>query len=108
MYLNDNTKFTGGNTLFYTSKSARTPTKMIVPKKGKLVVFNHKIWHKGDTVYNGNKYILRSDFMAPETSNKTHHDGFIWNLLKLNNHSFLSCGRDKKNKTMGYKLKITK
>ncbi len=95
LYLNDTSEFTGGNTLFYTNKTDKKAQKIIVPKKGKLVIFDHRIWHKGDIVSGGNKYILRSDVMVNKDFVQTQHDGYIWSLLKLNNNTFLSCGRDK-------------
>lgn len=108
LYLNDNKSFTGGNTTFYNSKEDIIPQKTIIAKKGKLVVFDHKLWHKGDFVTKGNKYILRSDIMISKTKAKTHHNGYIWHLLKLDKYSFLSCGRDKNIKLWNTELTLQK
>lgn len=108
LYLNGSECFDGGNTEFYTSKTEEYPIKTILPKKGKLVVFDHKLWHKGALVTKGDKYILRSDIIIERKSKNTHHDGYIWNLLRLNEDSFLSCGRDTKIKLWNTDLELQK
>ncbi|WP_299677499.1 2OG-Fe(II) oxygenase [uncultured Dokdonia sp.] len=92
IYLNDT--FDGGVTEFYNKKSDLIPTQTVIPKKGKLLVFAHNIWHKGSTVIQGSKYILRSDIIVNTSLNITHHQGYIWNLLPIDNKLFMSCGRD--------------
>ncbi|WP_299764554.1 2OG-Fe(II) oxygenase [uncultured Dokdonia sp.] len=93
LYLNDD--FDGGFTEFYTNKSDTTPSKIVAPKKGKLLVFDHAIWHKGSVVTKGNKYILRSDIIVNIPLQDTHHQGYIWNLTQLDKTRFISCGRDR-------------
>lgn len=92
LYLNE--KFKGGFTTFYTSKSKTTPTKKIIPKKGKLVLFDHSIWHKGCVVTEGKKYILRSDIIVNNNNKNTHHQGYIWSLTKYDKTNIISSGRD--------------
>ncbi|MEP0266389.1 2OG-Fe(II) oxygenase [Dokdonia sp.] len=92
LYLNDN--FTGGETEFYNTKLAIKATKNIKPQKGKLVIFDHRIWHKGNIITGGNKYILRSDIIVNAPPLETHHQGYIWNLTQLDDTRFISCGRD--------------
>lgn len=94
LYLNDQETFTGGDTEFFISKYDDTPSKVIKPQKGKLVIFDHRLWHQGATVISGNKYILRSDVYVDRSTKTKHHHGYIWHLLKLNDDHFLSCGRD--------------
>ena len=106
LYLNDNSCFEAGATEFYTSKMAQFPVKTIVPKKGKLVVFDHQIWHTGARVTKGNKYILRSDIMVQSNAAITNHQGYIWNLLRLNDNQFLSGGRDTKIKHWNTNLEL--
>lgn len=106
LYLNGKESFEAGETEFYHSNSDERPIKIITPKKGKLVIFDHLIWHKGAKVIQGNKYILRSDIIVERNSQTTHHDGYIWNLLKLNEEQFLSCGRDRKIKHWNTKLEL--
>lgn len=92
LYLNDD--FNGGLTSFYNSKSNTTACKNIKPQKGKLVIFDHRIWHKGGLVLEGNKYILRSDIIVNTILKKTHHQGYIWNLTQCDDTTLISCGRD--------------
>lgn len=94
LYLNHQDGFTGGETEFFTSKYDETPTKVIKPKRGKLVIFDHRIWHQGAEVILGNKYILRSDIYVNRQVESNHHDGYIWSLLKVDENHFFSCGRD--------------
>jgi 2OG-Fe(II) oxygenase superfamily len=35
----------------------------VVPKKGRLLLFQHNCWHEGERVTNGIKYVLRSEVM---------------------------------------------
>ncbi|NAS30664.1 hypothetical protein GTQ40_06750 [Flavobacteriaceae bacterium R38] len=94
LYLNHQDNFTGGNTEFFTSKYDEKPTKTIKPKSGKLVIFDHRIWHQGAEIIVGDKYILRSDIYVNRQIKSNHHDGYIWNLLKVDENHFFSCGRD--------------
>ncbi|MDH7446426.1 2OG-Fe(II) oxygenase [Aquimarina sp. 2201CG14-23] len=96
LYLNDHASFDAGETEFYNQKTDDIPQKTIIPKKGKLVIFDHQIWHKGAKVTQGNKYILRSDIIVKRKKQNTNHDGYIWNLLPITKEQFLSCGRDRK------------
>ena len=106
LYLNGIEDFSGGETLFYTAKSDEIPVKSITPKKGTLVVFDHRIWHQGAIITEGNKYILRSDVFVNRNKHATHHDGYIWSLLKLNEQQFISCGRDTKVKVWNKQLQL--
>ena len=95
LYLNENT-FSGGETTFYTTKTNTIPYHTILPKRGKLVVFDHRIWHQGNTVHSGDKYILRSDLMALHiNSTATHHNGYVWTVKATQYSWLLSGGRDK-------------
>ena len=51
LYLNDD--FEGGSTTFYANRNDKYPAKIIMPKSGKLVIFNHHIWHAGTPVNKG-------------------------------------------------------
>lgn len=108
LYLNDHPCFEGGETEFYTAKDNENSIKTIAPKKGKLIIFDHRIWHKGAKVKRGTKFILRSDIIVERHHKSLHHDGYIWNLLKLNSKQFLSGGRDKKIKLWNANLEHQK
>ena len=69
IYLNDD--FDGGETTFITYKRNLIKNKIknekiltpIIPKKCKLLVFNHNILHEGSLLINGSKIVLRNDIM---------------------------------------------
>ncbi|WAC02498.1 2OG-Fe(II) oxygenase [Lacinutrix neustonica] len=94
LYLNAPESFSSGNTEFFISKYDEKPCKTIIPQKGKLVIFDHKIWHKGAKITLGNKYILRSDIFVNRQMEFKHHKGYIWSLLSSDKNHFFSCGRD--------------
>ncbi len=94
LYLNNSEEFVGGETNFFSTKSTNECMLKILPKKGKLVVFDHTIWHNGGKVEKGVKYILRSDFIFELPSKPGVHKGYIWCLEKLNIDQFMSGGRD--------------
>jgi len=58
VYLNDD--YEGGGTSF---RGQKFPTFVTKPKKGQALLFYHPIWHRGDAVTAGRKYVLRSDVM---------------------------------------------
>jgi hypothetical protein len=60
VYLNDN--FEGGYTEFYDDKFTKILT--VIPKKGKCVIFNMNIYHKGNEIISGNKYILGFEIIS--------------------------------------------
>ncbi len=65
IYLNDN--FEGGKTKFFRQdeekgnilKAEGIDDLSVVPKLGKALVFNHDVWHEGEEIHKGTKYILR-------------------------------------------------
>jgi WD40 repeat protein len=96
LYLNGTEEFHGGETNFFKEKMDVEPIASISPKKGMLVVFDHRIWHQGASISDGTKYILRSDIIVENVETPSHHKGYIWNLLLVNPNLILSCGRDRK------------
>jgi WD40 repeat protein len=101
VYLNSATEFEGGRTLFYKSKENEEIWAEYIPKKGDLIVFDHNVWHEGEVLKSGEKYILRSDIIyskqisTREKQPFTGHLGYIWKLLKLDESTLVSGGRDK-------------
>jgi predicted 2-oxoglutarate/Fe(II)-dependent dioxygenase YbiX len=108
IYLNDGSDFSGGDTLFFangprTDPNANPVVARLRPKMGTLILFDHRIWHAGETVTSGTKYIMRSDVLfsrieesvagavdVPEVA----HCGYVWTLARLDDHHFASGGRD--------------
>lgn len=108
IYLTDGEAFEGGDTLFYAtgprSASTMTVVARLRPRVGSLILFDHGIWHAGDTVTQGVKYILRSDLLYQRRSSHSHraeepsvgsqHQGYVWTLASLSNNRIASGGRD--------------
>lgn len=70
IYLNDG--FEGGATVFsdfHRSDGKRIEEVMpIKPKTGTALFFVHDLWHEGQAVTSGRKYVLRSDVLYPAPS----------------------------------------
>jgi WD40 repeat protein len=101
IYLNDATDFEGGRTLFYKTKDSEAIWATYTPQKGDLIVFDHNVWHEGEVLKSGEKFILRSDILYSKEVGDIEklpfstHLGYIWALLKLDDNTILSGGRDK-------------
>lgn len=103
LYLNSATFFDGGRTLFFKNKDAQDIWASYLPQQGDLIVFDHNIWHEGEELKRGEKYILRSDILysieekIENTSIKPYegHLGYIWSLLNFDTNFIISAGRDK-------------
>ncbi len=62
VYLNDD--YEGGTTSFSSFRSPLVYDDFLVtPKKGSALVFFHPIFHRGDDVTRGMKYVIRTDVM---------------------------------------------
>lgn len=110
IYLDSPDVFEGGDTLFYISGpradgefGAPPVVARVQPSAGNLIVFDHSIWHAGDTVTRGVKHILRSDLlysceMKPCSATSgpftPGHEGYIWTLARLADGRLASAGRD--------------
>ncbi len=68
IYLNDD--YDGGTTSFSSFKSPMVYEDFsIAPKKGNALLFFHPIFHRGDEVTDGMKYVIRSDVMYSDKQN---------------------------------------
>ncbi len=106
VYLNGGEDFGGGLTRFFES---RDPTSKIItaitPQQGALVYFNHDLWHDGQELLHGEKFIMRSDILYERVSFPAHnelkdtlqnsHSGYIWASTKTSETTFATGGRDK-------------
>lgn len=105
VYLNGPSEFEGGKTLFYASRTSTEPVLEYTPQQGDLLVFDHNLWHEGARVEQGEKYILRSDILyekeaclegdSLQQNYQNGHLGYIWALMKQDESSLVSAGRDK-------------
>jgi hypothetical protein len=101
IYLNGASEFKGGRTLFYKTKEDSEVWATYIPQQGDLIVFDHNVWHEGEVLSAGEKFVLRSDILYARISgiprNKepfAGHLGYIWSLLKFDDDTILSGGRD--------------
>jgi len=101
IYLNSATEFKGGRTLFFKTKETNEIWASYIPKQGDLIVFDHNVWHEGEVLTQGEKFVLRSDILYSKKEREKSkepfagHLGYIWSLLKINDSTILSGGRDK-------------
>ena len=109
IYLTDGDDFEGGDTSFYAAgpsagEDESNPVVRIRPRVGSLILFDHGIWHAGDEVTAGMKYVLRSDLLFRRNAGEdtglaaipSHHQGYIWTLAELSDGRVASGGRDGK------------
>lgn len=101
IYLNSATEFEGGRTLFFKTKETDEIWASYIPKQGDLIVFDHNVWHEGEVLTQGEKFVLRSDILYSKKTIEQNkkpfegHLGYIWSLLKMDEETILSGGRDK-------------
>jgi hypothetical protein len=101
IYLNSATEFKGGRTLFFKTKETEDIWASYIPKQGDLIVFDHNVWHEGELLTEGEKFVLRSDILYTKELTEISklpfigHLGYIWTLLKFDDNIILSGGRDK-------------
>ena len=103
IYLNDATEFSGGRTLFYRTKDDPAIWAEYQPARGDLIVFDHHLWHEGEQLGSGEKFVLRSDILyettvAPKPTAPVPfgpgHLGYIWQVVPFG-AVVVSAGRDK-------------
>lgn len=107
VYLNCALDYQGGRTLFFNSKEDDTVIQSFLPEVGDLIIFDHNLWHSGEEVLSGEKYILRSDILYQKSACifpslnidfSEGHLGYIWSVIQFNNN-ILTAGRDRLIKT---------
>lgn len=109
IYLTDGDDFEGGDTVFYSQgpsdgEDESNLVARVRPRIGSLILFDHGIWHAGEEVTGGIKYVLRSDllFQRRPTARREagfvspRHQGYIWTLAELADGRVASGGRDGK------------
>ena len=62
LYLNDADNFEGGATLFEDTTEAKR-FAAVAPARGRVVLFEHDLWHSGAPVTAGTKLVLRTDVL---------------------------------------------
>jgi len=62
VYLDDDPARVGGQTRFYSGRSGGL-LGGVTPRIGRAIVFEHRLWHDGEPVRQGEKHVLRTDVM---------------------------------------------
>lgn len=106
IYLNDGSEFRGGATRYYRDRSGDVMLRSVTPRRGACILFDHALWHDGEAVHEGTKYVLRSDviYQAERRAEKSparssndepaRHLGYIWSAILLQDGRLASAGRD--------------
>ncbi len=103
LYLNDGGEFSGGGTRYYAQRFEGSEVLGAVrPEAGTLIVFDHALWHDGEAVSSGTKYVMRTDVLyereAPAREDVpdvlTGHQGYVWSVLARRNGSLATASRD--------------
>ena len=96
LYLNDASQFEGGSTRFYRDRWSESVEREVPPRAGQGIVFDHALWHDGEAVTGGTKYVLRTDVMyeGPEEAGD-EHTGYVFDLAELPGGRLASGSRDR-------------
>jgi predicted 2-oxoglutarate/Fe(II)-dependent dioxygenase YbiX len=103
LYLNDGEEFSGGATRYYAERTEGSELLGVVrPEAGTLIVFDHALWHDGEAVSAGTKYVMRTDIVytreAPAHRDMadvlTGHQGYVWSVLARRDGSLATASRD--------------
>jgi predicted 2-oxoglutarate/Fe(II)-dependent dioxygenase YbiX len=103
LYLNDSGEFTGGSTRYYAERAEGSELLGVVrPEAGTLIVFDHELWHDGEAVTSGTKYVMRTDVLytrespaRPHRSDVlTGHQGYVWSVLARRDGTLATASRD--------------
>ncbi len=107
LYLNDAGEFEGGATRFYEGERVAA----VAARAGQAIVFDHRLWHDGEAVSGGVKYVMRTDVMYREElpahaavpgarggleveRQLRGHTGYVWALARRADGSLVSGSRD--------------
>ena len=93
IYLNEG--FSGGHTRFYADRNGASTTASIGPAAGSAVIFDHDLWHDGESVTEGTKYVMRTDVMYERQGARAGHLGYVFALCSRRDGSLASGSRDR-------------
>jgi predicted 2-oxoglutarate/Fe(II)-dependent dioxygenase YbiX len=110
LYLNSSDEFSGGATRFYSARHGE-PSGAVRPQRGTAIVFDHRLWHDGEAVEGGRKYVLRTDVLYRRESIRkpcpssdpsdgkvislTGHQGYIWSVIPIGSGRLATASRDR-------------
>lgn len=96
IYLNDAGEFAGGGTRFFATQGQAEPDRIVRAETGTLAFFPHDVWHDGEAVTAGTKYVLRSDVLYESAAEEDAHQGYVWQAAVLDHARFVTGGRDRR------------
>ncbi len=105
LYLNDAGQFRGGHTRYYAGRTEDSELLgTVAPEAGTAIVFDHALWHDGEAVTHGTKYVMRTDVLyALEDEAKcaedgagvlAGHRGYVWSVRALRDGRLVTASRD--------------
>lgn len=99
VYLNGQESFVGGRTRFYASAAGGDTTQVFTAQTGMAIVFEHSLWHDGEAVPEGTKYVMRTDVLFERADTQMSRveaprAGYIWALAMDPQQRLISAGRD--------------
>ncbi|MFE9324877.1 2OG-Fe(II) oxygenase [Nocardia sp. NPDC052278] len=103
IYLNDSTEFDGGRTRFYAGgEPGAASLGAVGPEAGTIVVFDHALWHDGEPVTHGTKWVMRTDVLYKREQYDTSsdgilrgHDGYVWSVAACADGTLATASRDR-------------
>jgi WD40 repeat protein len=111
IYLDDDPERVGGQTRFYAGRGGGL-LGGVAPRIGRVIVFEHRLWHDGEPVSRGEKHVLRTDVIyqrertartqvAGDAENPgpatviSGHQGYVFALAALPAGELASGSRDR-------------
>jgi len=110
IYLNSSDEFSGGATRFYSARHGEL-LGAVRPQRGTAIVFDHRLWHDGEAVDGGRKYVLRTDVLYRRESihklrpvsdpsdgkmrSLAGHQGYIWSVIPIGSGRLATASRDR-------------
>jgi len=110
VYLDDDPARAGGQTRFYDARGGAL-LGGVVPRLGRAIVFDHRLWHDGEPVTAGEKHVMRTDVMYARLPRESAmppsgiecgsalrlggHQGYVFALAALPDGDLVSGSRDR-------------
>ncbi len=94
VYLNDAGEQAGGRTRFFAGPHDTTPILYVQPSEGRAIIFDHQLWHDGEPVTRGTKYVMRTDVIYHGAAPTSAHTGYIWKIVRAPDGALFTASRD--------------
>jgi WD40 repeat protein len=67
----------------------------IDPRAGLAIIFDHQLWHGGEPVTAGAKYVMRTDVLYERRTARAGHLGYVFALCSRSDGTLASGSRDR-------------